>query len=171
MGIFSLDNLLDIEYGLKGSVSRNQFEELAVRFYQDMMGDENIRCERLTWLLHAAEAKEKKLANPKIRDNMRIETINYEKGVIAQMKKEIEYYDIEIMDKKTLHLVVTKRWYDAIANGKNEEYRDLTDYWIKRLLESSIFTNSTYQILINTPFKDRSNQLLLKDHILTPKFE
>lgn len=174
MKIFSttFEDLLTEKYGEKGSESRNKFELIACKFYEDVMGNEDLRCERLTWLLNAIEAKEKKLSTPKVVDNMRIETINYERGVIAQMKKEIEFYDTEIMDKRTLHLVVTKRWYDAIENGKKEEYRDITDYWVKRLLGSSEYSNSVYQILLNTPFKDRSNSLLLfKDQALEPKFE
>lgn len=35
---------------------------------------------------------------------------------------------------KTLKLVLKKKWYDMIASGeKTEEYRDVTDYWIKRI--------------------------------------
>jgi hypothetical protein len=34
-----------------------------------------------------------------------------------------------------LHLILKGKWYDMIASGvKPEEYRDLTEYWIKRLL-------------------------------------
>ena len=33
-----------------------------------------------------------------------------------------------------LYLVLKKKWYDMIANGeKREEYRDLSDYWTKRI--------------------------------------
>lgn len=36
---------------------------------------------------------------------------------------------------KTLDLVLKHKWYDMIACGeKREEYRELTEYWIKRLL-------------------------------------
>ena len=35
---------------------------------------------------------------------------------------------------KTLKLVLKKKWYDMIASGeKKEEYREITDYWIKRI--------------------------------------
>lgn len=35
---------------------------------------------------------------------------------------------------KTLHLVLKREWFDAISSGdKREEYRDITDYWRKRL--------------------------------------
>lgn len=34
----------------------------------------------------------------------------------------------------TLKLVLKKKWYDMIASGqKKEEYREITDYWIKRI--------------------------------------
>lgn len=37
-------------------------------------------------------------------------------------------------DKKILHLVLTKKWFDMILfRDKHEEYRDLTPYWEKRL--------------------------------------
>ena len=36
--------------------------------------------------------------------------------------------------KKVLNLVVTKKWFDMIVSGaKNEEYREIKTYWIKRL--------------------------------------
>lgn len=36
---------------------------------------------------------------------------------------------------KTLHLVLKHKWYDMIDSGvKTEEYRDITPYWIKRIL-------------------------------------
>ena len=35
---------------------------------------------------------------------------------------------------KTLHLVLTRKWFDMIlANIKKEEYRKLTNYWLRRL--------------------------------------
>ena len=37
-------------------------------------------------------------------------------------------------DCTVLRLVLTGKWYDMIASGnKSEEYRDLSDYWTKRL--------------------------------------
>lgn len=36
---------------------------------------------------------------------------------------------------KTLHLVLTAKWYDMIASGeKKEEYREIKPYWVNRLL-------------------------------------
>lgn len=38
------------------------------------------------------------------------------------------------MEKKVLTLTVTKQWFDMIADGrKNEEYRTIKGYWVKRL--------------------------------------
>lgn len=35
---------------------------------------------------------------------------------------------------KTLTLSLKKKWYDMIASGeKKEEYREITEYWNKRL--------------------------------------
>lgn len=37
-------------------------------------------------------------------------------------------------DKKVLHLTLKKEWFDMILSGsKTEEYREIKDYWIKRL--------------------------------------
>lgn len=37
-------------------------------------------------------------------------------------------------DNKTLHLVLKKQWWDMIESGvKKEEYRSISEYWIKRL--------------------------------------
>lgn len=39
------------------------------------------------------------------------------------------------MNKNTLHLSLKKRWFDMIASGeKREEYRELSPFWIKRLI-------------------------------------
>ncbi len=36
---------------------------------------------------------------------------------------------------KILHLTLTKKWFDMILSGeKTEEYREIKDYWIRRLL-------------------------------------
>ena len=38
------------------------------------------------------------------------------------------------MKKKVLTLTVSKQWFDMIADGrKNEEYRTIKGYWVKRL--------------------------------------
>lgn len=34
----------------------------------------------------------------------------------------------------TLHLNLIKQYFDLHLNGKNEEYREVTPYWIKRLM-------------------------------------
>jgi hypothetical protein len=37
---------------------------------------------------------------------------------------------------KILHLTLTKKWFDLIASGeKPEEYREIKDYWAKRLVD------------------------------------
>lgn len=37
---------------------------------------------------------------------------------------------------KTLHLVLKAKWYDMIASGeKKEEYREVKQYWMKRLIK------------------------------------
>lgn len=40
---------------------------------------------------------------------------------------------------RTLHLVLKRKWWELIASGeKKEEYRDITDYWVRRLCFSRI---------------------------------
>lgn len=42
---------------------------------------------------------------------------------------------------KELKLVLKKKWYDMIASGeKKEEYREIKEYWLNRLVED-IHTN------------------------------
>ncbi|WP_338761923.1 hypothetical protein WAF17_16550 [Bernardetia sp. ABR2-2B] len=37
---------------------------------------------------------------------------------------------------KTLQLNLTKKWFDMILSGqKSEEYRSITDYWVRRLCQ------------------------------------
>ncbi len=44
------------------------------------------------------------------------------------------------MKKRTLHLVLKRQWWDMIASlEKPFEYRDFTDYWIKRLCDNPTF--------------------------------
>jgi len=44
---------------------------------------------------------------------------------------------------KILHLTIEKKWFEMIASGeKKEEYRALSQYWIKRLLEHSNIKSS-----------------------------
>lgn len=39
---------------------------------------------------------------------------------------------------KVLHLTIKKKWFDMIASGqKKEEYRDINEFWIKRLCDLS----------------------------------
>ena len=41
--------------------------------------------------------------------------------------------------KNTLHLNLKKKWFDMILSGeKKEEYRDISNYWIKRIKEQSV---------------------------------
>ena len=38
------------------------------------------------------------------------------------------------MEKKVLHLSVSKQWFDLISSGeKTEEYREIKEYWLGRL--------------------------------------
>ena len=40
---------------------------------------------------------------------------------------------------KILHLILTYKWYEAIrVEGKREEYRALSDYWSRRLVDPNM---------------------------------
>jgi len=46
-------------------------------------------------------------------------------------------------EMKILYLPLKKEWYEMIERGeKTEEYREITDYWIARLLEWCIMRNA-----------------------------
>lgn len=41
----------------------------------------------------------------------------------------------------TLHLNLTRRWFDMVQSGeKREEYRDLTPFWKKRIIDAKFDT-------------------------------
>lgn len=45
----------------------------------------------------------------------------------------------------TLHLTLKKKWFDLILSGeKKEEYREIKDYWAKRLVEPMFHRMETY---------------------------
>lgn len=52
-----------------------------------------------------------------------------------------------IQEVKTLYLPLKAKWYDMIESGeKKEEYRDLSTYWCKRLIDGS--PNETLSIVL-----------------------
>lgn len=51
------------------------------------------------------------------------------------MNNKIVNLHSEIYDMRTLKLTLKKKWFDMIESGaKTEEYREITQYWINRLL-------------------------------------
>ena len=47
--------------------------------------------------------------------------------------------------KKVLNLVVTKKWFNMIVSGaKNEEYREVKPYWIRRLTTNCEFVHEVW---------------------------
>ena len=52
---------------------------------------------------------------------------------------------IEVINVKILHLVLKKKWYDMQERGeKTEEYRELTEYWRKRLIDQETLRLKPY---------------------------
>ena len=53
---------------------------------------------------------------------------------------------------KTLTLSLKKKWFDMIASGeKKEEYREISPYWIKRLLRCGFLCNGYFMGKIVCP--------------------
>jgi hypothetical protein len=51
----------------------------------------------------------------------------------------------EITNIKILHLVLKKKWYEMQERGeKTEEYRELTEYWRKRLIDQETLRVKPY---------------------------
>ena len=49
---------------------------------------------------------------------------------------------------RVLYLNVHKKWFDLIASGeKNEEYREIKEYWLKRLFEHFDYSVLNHAIL------------------------
>lgn len=120
--------------------------------------------ERLNQLLGHIEAIQKKIYSPKFLANVKDTVFGFEQGRMFQMDQEIQHLDTyEMNNREVLHLVVTKRWYDAIVHGdKREEYRNLTNYWIGRLAKNG-------DKITETPFKTRS--IDLQGFSIEPKYE
>jgi hypothetical protein len=50
-------------------------------------------------------------------------------------RKEWEMSIGYTLKPRILHLTLKRKWYEMILNGiKKEEYRDMSDYWYKRLI-------------------------------------
>lgn len=51
----------------------------------------------------------------------------------------------EVINVKILHLVLKKKWYEMQERGeKTEEYRELTEYWRKRLIDQETLRAKPY---------------------------
>ena len=51
----------------------------------------------------------------------------------------------EVINVKILHLVLKKKWYEMQESGeKTEEYRELTEYWRKRLIDQDTLRAKPY---------------------------
>ena len=71
----------------------------------------------------------------------------------------------------TLHLNLKKKWFDMILSGeKTEEYRDITEYWKKRLTkhwEHPIYERKSYDtITFSNGYSKNRRQFVIKYHQL-----
>lgn len=56
-----------------------------------------------------------------------------------------------------LHLTLNKRWFDMIKSGiKKEEYREIKEYWVKRLLVNYRELWVLQNCPLRTPFRYKS---------------
>lgn len=56
---------------------------------------------------------------------------------------------------RTLHLTLKKKWFDMIKSGeKKEEYREIKDYWVKRLKEMSLTRLEAFKHFDTVTFKN-----------------
>lgn len=56
---------------------------------------------------------------------------------------------------KTLNLTLKKKWFDMVKSGeKKEEYREIKDYWIKRLKEMSLTRLEAFKHFDTVTFKN-----------------
>jgi hypothetical protein len=67
------------------------------------------------------------------------------------------------IQEKVLHLTLNKKWFDMILSGKKkEEYREVKDYWMKRLVGiNGCGTSYNFTILNN-----RENKCKEFDYII-----
>lgn len=68
---------------------------------------------------------------------------------------------------KTLHITLKKKWFDMILSGeKKEEYREIKEYWINRLIHDSFLNVPVNKVpvigLSTTVTVDRRNYHYLK---------
>lgn len=63
-------------------------------------------------------------------------------------------------DQKILHLTLKKKWFDMILSGeKKEEYRDINNYWMPRLIEFKVAEEfkGEHNVDLENMFYDRIN--------------
>lgn len=48
-----------------------------------------------------------------------------------------------------LYLTIKKKWFDMLGNPKTDEYREVNDYWRKRLMENCEFKKYTGVLFAN----------------------
>ena len=67
---------------------------------------------------------------------------------------------------ETLHLNLHKKWFDMILSGeKKEEYRELSDYWKKRMMK--VKTNSVRTITFSNGYAKNRRQFVIKIRYIT----
>lgn len=71
----------------------------------------------------------------------RVDNASVFRKTINQMEQIFTDASCEVLDHKknhkSLHLNLTKKWFDMIASGeKHCEYRDIKPYWMKRIFEN-----------------------------------
>lgn len=56
---------------------------------------------------------------------------------------------------RILHLTLKKKWFDMIASGeKKEEYREINDYWIRRIHKNGLAGDDEFKDFDIVRFKN-----------------
>ena len=68
-----------------------------------------------------------------------------EEAYLTAQEQQERFAESEVVNVKILHLVLKKKWYEMQESGeKTEEYRELTEYWRKRLIDQDTLRAKPY---------------------------
>lgn len=64
---------------------------------------------------------------------------------------------------KTLHLNLKKKWFDMILSGeKKEEYRELKEYWYKRLVSNDVHYTEFDTVTFKNGYAKNARKMVLR---------
>lgn len=86
------------------------------------------------------------------------------------LRNDPDYKAVYYGRKKTLHLILKKKWFNMISiGGKQEEYRECTSYWKKRIWDKRKeigtvcfhcgYTNNVYYADVENIIKGKGKEI------------